>query len=395
MRKNWRRWVRNVVPAAALAGALAVSPLAAQEEKPAADRERPGLFNKLDANADGVVGPDEVDGEAKALFERLLRRADKNDDGKLSREEFAAGTTEQPPQPRRVEQAAPDRPAGRPERFTPVQLSALFERTDANSDGKVAVSEMREELREPLRRLLDREGIDAIDKEQFIRFMTMIQEQGPDRPSLDRPSLDRPRPDQPRLAQPGRPGEPRPDLPPGRRPDAPPGDRPPMGRPLIAVLDGDGDGELSAAEIDGAGKALLALDRNEDGKLTRDELFGPRPIDLPPGERPPLREPGWPRPEGDRPRPEGDRPRPEGAGLEQLRARLSEADANKDGKWSKEEVPERMRENFDRIDANGDGLIDETELRTVFARLREGAGGRPERERQPDRLPERERPPQE
>jgi Ca2+-binding EF-hand superfamily protein len=377
--------------AVALAGAMSAKHLAAQEEKPAADRERPGLFSKLDANGDGVITSDEVEGEAKPLFERLLRRADKNGDGKLSREEFAAGTTEQPPreQPRPVEQPAPDRPASRPERFTPVQLSALFERTDANSDGKVAVSEMREELREPLRRFLEREGIDAIDKEQFVRFMTMMQERGPDRP---RP--DQPRPDQPRLAQPGRPAQPRPDAPPGDRPrgDRPPGERPPMGRPLIAVLDADGDGELSAAEIEGAGKALLALDKNNDGKLTRDELFGPRPIDLPPGERPPPREPGRPRPEGDRPRPEGDRPRGEGAGLEQLRARLAEADANKDGKWSKDEVPERMRENFDRIDANGDGLIDETELRTMLARLREGAGDRrPEGERRP----ERERPPQE
>jgi Ca2+-binding EF-hand superfamily protein len=365
MRTNWRRYVRRVAPSIALAGALAAVPLAAQEEKPPAERERPGLFNKLDANADGVVGPDEVDGEAKGVFERLLRRADKNDDGKLSREEFAAGTQEPPrDEPRPREEAAPGRPAVRTERFTPVQLSALFERSDANSDGKVAVSEVREELREPLRRLLEREGIDAIDKEQFVRFMTMIQDRGADRPRPDRP---------------GRPGEPRPDAPPpGRRPDGlpgdrppgdrplgdrPAGDRPPMGRPLIAVLDADGNGELSAAEIEGAGKALLALDRNEDGKLTRDELFGPRPIDLPPGERPPPRE-------------AGDRPRPEGAGLAQLRARLAEADANGDGKWSKEEIPERMRENFDRIDANGDGLIDETELRTMLGRLREAAGER-------------------
>jgi Ca2+-binding EF-hand superfamily protein len=380
MRKNWRSLVHSLTPVAALAGALAANHLAAQEEKPAADRERPGLFGKLDVNGDGVITSDEVEGEAKPLFERLLRRADNDGDGKLSGEEFAAGTREQP---RPVEQAGPDRPAGRPERFTPVQLSALFERSDANSDGKVAVSEVREELREPLRRLLEREAIESLDKEQFVRFMAMVQERG----------ADRPRPDQPKPDQPGRPGQPRPDAPLG---DRPPGDRPPMGRPLIAVLDPDGDGELSAAEIEGAGKALLALDRNEDGKLTRDELFGPRPMDLPPGERPPPREPGRPRTDGDRPRPEGDRPRGEGAGLEQLRARLAEADTNKDGKWSKDEIPERMRENFDRIDANGDGQIDEAELRMMFGRLREGAGERqPERERRPDRAPERERAPQE
>src|SRR4051812_3165760 len=60
----------------------------------------------------------------------------------------------------------------------------------------------------------------------------------------------------------------------GPRPGGPEGrGGPPGGMAVIAALDADGDGELSAGEIDNAAKALRALDKNKDGKLTRDELL--------------------------------------------------------------------------------------------------------------------------
>lgn len=45
--------------------------------------------------------------------------------------------------------------------------------------------------------------------------------------------------------------------------------------PVMLALDADGDHSLSAAEITNAPRSLAALDANQDGKLTRDEL---RPI---------------------------------------------------------------------------------------------------------------------
>jgi hypothetical protein len=42
--------------------------------------------------------------------------------------------------------------------------------------------------------------------------------------------------------------------------------------PVMAVLDEDKDGELSAAELQNASMALKTLDKDENGELTMDEL---------------------------------------------------------------------------------------------------------------------------
>lgn len=47
--------------------------------------------------------------------------------------------------------------------------------------------------------------------------------------------------------------------------------------PVMAVLDTNHDGELSADEIANASKSLLTLDKNGDGKLDREELRPGRP----------------------------------------------------------------------------------------------------------------------
>ena len=79
----------------------------------------------------------------------------------------------------------------------------------------------------------------------------------------------------------------------GRRRFGPgPGGQRPM-PPIIAALDANKDGKLDAKEIANASAALLKLDKNGDGELTADEMFGPRPDGDrggpggAPGERPP------------------------------------------------------------------------------------------------------------
>ena len=56
-----------------------------------------------------------------------------------------------------------------------------------------------------------------------------------------------------------------------------PGQRPGMGgMKLMRAIDADGDGILSAAEIEGAIAAIKKLDKNEDGKIDKAELAPPK-----------------------------------------------------------------------------------------------------------------------
>ena len=164
---------------------------------------------------------------------------------------------------------------------------------------------------------------------------------------------------------------------------APPQGGPGGGRPmnpLIRALDTDGDGEISAAELEKAATALKALDRNNDGKLTEDELRGPGGGGPggpggPGGRGGPGGGPGGP---GGRGGP-GGQPG-EGAGdrapsVEETVARYLSLDANKDGKLTKDEVPERMQGFFTRADADGDGIVTKEEL-TKMAEQQAGGGGR-------------------
>lgn len=57
--------------------------------------------------------------------------------------------------------------------------------------------------------------------------------------------------------------------------------------PLLFLFDEDQDGAISADEIEAASTALQTLDADGDGKLTIDELRPPRPPQGPQGHRPP------------------------------------------------------------------------------------------------------------
>ncbi|MCA8985171.1 MAG: EF-hand domain-containing protein [Planctomycetaceae bacterium] len=132
--------------------------------------------------------------------------------------------------------------------------------------------------------------------------------------------------------------------------------RPPMVPPMMLALDADGDGKISAAELANAVNALKALDKNNDGELTMEEIMPPRREGDPRfGERGPR---------------DG-----EGRGPGDFFAQM---DKDGDGKLSKEEAPERMRETFDRLDLNKDGFIDQEEIRQMMERFRQGGPGRPD-----------------
>jgi Ca2+-binding EF-hand superfamily protein len=202
----------------------------------AAFAQEESLFERLDKNKDGFVTSDEVEGERKPLFERLLRNADKNKDGKLDREEFSVAIKS--PERPATEAKQTERPKADPARTQPGAEAGReqFRRMDRNGDGKLQREELPERMREFLGRI-DSDGDGVISEAEFSRAA-------------------------------------------GRFAGGANGGMPANGAgfagPLFGALDTNRDGEISAEEIANSSKSLLALDRNRDGKLSRDEL-GPPP----------------------------------------------------------------------------------------------------------------------
>jgi Ca2+-binding EF-hand superfamily protein len=109
--------------------------------------------------------------------------------------------------------------------------------------------------------------------------------------------------------------------------------------PVLNALDADHDGTISATEIANASTSLLALDANRDGTITPDEM---RMHQQSPAER-----------------------------VDHV---LGEFDTNKDGKLSRDEVPDGMRPRFAAADKNSDGFLDRDELLHMFT-TQQGPGG--------------------
>lgn len=127
--------------------------------------------------------------------------------------------------------------------------------------------------------------------------------------------------------------------------------------PLMMALDADKDGLLSASEIENAPKALAKLDKDGDGALSPEEL---RP-DFAAMARDGLLQGGPPAANGP-------------MGKEMMARMFEQRDADKDGKLSGDEIPERMRENLSRVDENGDDAIDKSEMEKAMARMGDRAG---------------------
>lgn len=141
----------------------------------------------------------------------------------------------------------------------------------------------------------------------------------------------------------------------GDRPQRGPGERGPGGRggevapeamakQLMERFDKDGDKKLDATEL----VAALTEMRNLRGRRPGGPEGGP---------------------------PDGERGPREGGNAEAMVQRIFEQnDKDGDGKLAGDEIPERMQQNIERIDANSDGVVDKAEAAAVFSRMR---GGRP------------------
>ena len=198
------------------------------------------ILNAVDANQDGVLSADEIAGAAAQL-----KKLDKNGDGKLTRDEAGIHMDQIPGRGGRGEGRGGrgegrgegrGRDGGEVETPAPPpsadDMTASLMMFDANHNGQLEKSEVPEGLQGLFERGdTNKDGI--LTKEEIVPLAEASRQ-------MKLP----PRPNRFDLA-------------------------------LIA-LDTNGDGEISAAEIEAAAKSLLTLDKNGDGQITNDEVTPPQ-----------------------------------------------------------------------------------------------------------------------
>ncbi|MEZ5402964.1 MAG: hypothetical protein R2729_25020 [Bryobacteraceae bacterium] len=241
-----------------------------------------------------------------------LRSLDKNRDGSLTEDEVR-------PQFGPGGRGGPGGPGGQgADSAAMVQRLLAFDR---NGDGALA----KDEIPERMQGMIARGDLDKDGSLSAAELKTMAESRGPQGAERGR-------------REGGREGRPE-----GRGPE---GGFMRMDL-VMSALDADHNGTIDAAELDDAAGALASLDRNRDGRLAGDEI---RPAF---GRGGPRRDPA-----------------------EMAGHMMEEWDANGDGKVTAAEMPERMRENFGRFDANRDGFVTKDELQKGFANFGPGGRGR-------------------
>jgi Ca2+-binding EF-hand superfamily protein len=123
------------------------------------------LFNRLDANHNGLIVGDEVTSQNRMLFERLLRRGDANRDKSLSREEFLGSLV-----PSRPERQVDAKEPANPPQADAVRYMLL--KLDANQNARIETDEVPKQLRpisEMLLERLDNNNDGKMDRQELSR----------------------------------------------------------------------------------------------------------------------------------------------------------------------------------------------------------------------------------
>ncbi len=359
------------------------------------------LFDKLDQNEDGFLDPAEIPEAQQRFFSRLQRMRTDGNQGSLSRKQFLE-LIQRDEQSANLEAETPDNRRGRPQfnnRFAQsfdrnndgvVELTELppfqqrrfqsvfedkdvtemsinefrqhlrefqttnpnsnarggqsaesngrvagriaaFNRFDTNSDGTVFLDEVPRQARRTVEIWLEQAGKssdEGLTRDEVARLSngtgrsrTPTGEQSGDRNQSSRNDSQ----DNMRSARP---------------------------TPLIFTkLDSDGDGQLSKAELLRILNRFEEFDRNQNGELDPGELLG-----FPRGAAQQNNSPQNRRPEfSQRGQTNGNR-------------FFLQFDTDDDGKLSRDEAPNRMRQDFSRLDKNEDGFLEPDEFpRPPFA----------------------------
>lgn len=216
---------REVMCALAVGSAVAATTVAAE---PWRLTNPDSLFAGLDANKDGQIVADEVPKEKQRVFGQLLRFADKDRNQRLSKAELTAAIDAQAARLGDVKKTV-----------TPTQMSPQFviRRFDKNNDRKLQASEVPPAVRERFTKLLksaDKDGDGALDAREALAAAPLIAQIAKARKE--------------KLAA---------------KPAAKPKPAANADRELFRLIDSDGDGKLSDAEMKVAERVLNAIPRGK------------------------------------------------------------------------------------------------------------------------------------
>ncbi len=238
-----------------LAGVADRGPDRPLEEKPTLDSSNPSglpnpeqFFKNFDKNLDGKVTLDEMPDEGRDRFQQLLTRADKNNDNAISKEEMTdlINTTNK------------QLKAGAEQGRDPRQM---FKYLDTNGDGKVAPDEVPGERREGFEKMLkvfDKDGDGKLNEEEFVAGMRAVQARQGDKNESSPPKSSDAKPGESKLTEPKS----------SDSKDSKP-ESSKLGKRQFAKLLAKG------IDADKMAQRIMQLDKNKDGKISRDEAAGP------------------------------------------------------------------------------------------------------------------------
>jgi Ca2+-binding EF-hand superfamily protein len=328
----------------AVGSLLVALPLAAQvfaQDEDFDETDPQKLFEQLDKNKDGQLIPSEATGKNRPTVNRLVRNGDKNNDRGLSLEEFTAALEED--KKKRAEEAANQPPDIGPGNIDPTAMMTpqmVFARLDRDRDGSITMNELNPADRQVFGAVferLDRNRDRSIDGQEFTSGWQLIRGRISGVATQMQNNM--------RAAS--------------------------QTNPLFAALDLDGDGSLSAAEIDAAPVTLRKLDANGDGAVSQAELGPAAGPAVAASDR---------------------RATAAATASERLVKRYLQADKDGDGKLSEDEAPSALKRQFEQIDKNGDGFLDTDELKAPRGREegRSRRAGRRGRDTAEEAAPEEE-----